>query len=108
MQGRDIRRIRKKFLKWSMERLAREIGVSLATIYNWESGRSKPSYLAAEKIRKILDKPFQRLDERPSDEGQNTEIPPTTIRKQDKISCGSFRQQMLPLRIDGPNQRSLI
>ncbi len=108
MEGKDIRRIRKEILKWSMEKFAREIGVALATIYNWETGRSKPSYLGAEKIKRILDERSQRLVEQPGREKQNAEILLSKIRKKDKLDWEPVRQQMLPLRIDGPNQKSLI
>ena len=35
---------------WSQEDLARELGVSFATVNRWENGKTKPSRLAYEKI----------------------------------------------------------
>lgn len=108
MEGKDIRRIRKEILKWSMEKLARELGVALATVYNWESGKSKPSYLGMEKIKKILGEPFQRVDKQSSEEKQNIENLVPEIREDNRVNWDSVKQQMLSLRIDGPNQKSLI
>ena len=38
---------------WSQEDLARELGVSFATVNRWENGKTKPSRLAYEKINQI-------------------------------------------------------
>ena len=38
---------------WSQEDLARELGVSFATVNRWENGKTKPSRLAQEKIRQV-------------------------------------------------------
>lgn len=38
---------------WAQEDLARELGVSFATVNRWENGKTKPSRLAFEKINKI-------------------------------------------------------
>ena len=38
---------------WSQEDLARELGVSFATVNRWENGKTKPSHLAQEKIRQV-------------------------------------------------------
>ena len=38
---------------WSQEDLAREIGVSFATVNRWENGKTKPSRLAYEKIKQV-------------------------------------------------------
>ena len=35
---------------WSQEDLARNLGVSFATVNRWENGKTKPSRLAIEKI----------------------------------------------------------
>lgn len=37
-------------LNLSQERLAKELGVSFATVNRWEKGHSEPSYLALEKF----------------------------------------------------------
>ena len=36
---------------WSQEGLARELGVSFATVNRWENGKTKPFRLAQEKIK---------------------------------------------------------
>ena len=38
---------------WSQEDLARELGVSFATVNRWENGKTKPSRLAQDKIRQV-------------------------------------------------------
>ena len=38
---------------WSQEDLARKIGVSFATVNRWETGKTKPSRLAQEKIKQV-------------------------------------------------------
>ena len=38
---------------WSQEDLARELGVSFATVNRWENGKTKPSRLAQDKIKHI-------------------------------------------------------
>ena len=38
---------------WSQEDLARELGVSFATVNRWENGKTKPSRLAQEKIKQV-------------------------------------------------------
>ena len=38
---------------WSQEALARELGVSFATVNRWENGKTKPSRLAQEKIKQV-------------------------------------------------------
>lgn len=35
---------------WSMETLAKKIGVSLQTVYRWENQKTIPSQLAREKL----------------------------------------------------------
>ena len=39
---------------WSQDDLAREIGVSFATVNRWENGKTKPSRLAIEKIQVVV------------------------------------------------------
>ena len=46
----DIRRCR-NIKGWSQEQLARNLGVSWGTVQRWESGKSKPSQLAMEKLK---------------------------------------------------------
>ena len=38
---------------WSQEDLARNLGVSFATVNRWENGKTKPSRLAVEKITAV-------------------------------------------------------
>ena len=38
---------------WSQEDLARELGVSFATVNRWENDKPKPSRLAQEKIKQV-------------------------------------------------------
>ena len=38
---------------WSQEELARNLGVSFATVNRWENGKTKPSRLAQEKIKQV-------------------------------------------------------
>jgi DNA-binding transcriptional regulator YiaG len=40
----------------SQERLARILGVSYFTLYRWKAQKSKPSYLARERIRELIKK----------------------------------------------------
>lgn len=43
-------------LKLSQEELARELGVSFATINRWENGKSAPSRLALSAVKEFCDK----------------------------------------------------
>ena len=47
-----LKRIR-KLHGWSQEDLARELGVSFATVNRWENGKTKPSRLAQDKIKQV-------------------------------------------------------
>ncbi|KPK23628.1 MAG: hypothetical protein AMJ70_03055 [Dehalococcoidia bacterium SG8_51_3] len=48
--GEDIRHFR-SVKGWLQEQLAREIGVSWNTVQRWESGKTKPSQLAMQKLK---------------------------------------------------------
>lgn len=50
---KELKDLRKR-MKWSQERLARELGVSYQTVHRWEKGISEPSPLAMEKIQSLL------------------------------------------------------
>ena len=39
---------------WSQEDLARNLGVSFATVNRWENGKTKPSRLSVEKIQVVV------------------------------------------------------
>lgn len=49
MEGTEIKAMR-KVLGLSRERLAARLGVSFMSVYNWECGRHKPSYLAIYRL----------------------------------------------------------
>lgn len=53
MEFQEIRALRENLLL-SQEALARKLGVAVRTVARWESGASKPSPLAIEKIHQIL------------------------------------------------------
>ena len=40
---------------WTQEQLARNISVSLNTVQRWESGKTRPSPLAMEKLQELLE-----------------------------------------------------
>jgi transcriptional regulator with XRE-family HTH domain len=40
---------------WTQEHLARNLGVTLNTVQRWESGKTRPSPLAMEKLRGLLE-----------------------------------------------------
>lgn len=71
MNAKDIKKIR-LLLGLSQERLARELGVSFCTVNRWEKGRTTPSPMAVEKLKrfeawlgtnKFTDKrSFERMD----------------------------------------------
>ena len=39
-----IKEAAKKFQKWSLYRLAKELNLPQQTVYSWASGRTQPSY----------------------------------------------------------------
>jgi len=43
-----------KKLRQQQEDLARNLGVSFATVNRWENGKTKPSRLAVEKIQVVV------------------------------------------------------
>lgn len=45
---------------WTQEQMARSLGVSLNTVQRWESGRTRPSPLAMEKLNEILKDVLER------------------------------------------------
>jgi len=45
---------------WSQEQLARKIGVSLNTVQRWESGKTRPSPLAMEKLQELFKEVLER------------------------------------------------
>ena len=48
----DLKKLRRQ-KGWSQEDLARNLGVSFATVNRWENGKTKPSRLAQEKIKQV-------------------------------------------------------
>lgn len=55
MLPENIKRLRVA-LGWSQERLAREVGVSFCTVNRWERGKSKPSPMAINVLKRLKDK----------------------------------------------------
>ena len=53
MNGAQIRTLREGAVL-SQEALARNLGVAVRTVARWESGNSKPSPLAVEKLQEIF------------------------------------------------------
>lgn len=49
-----IRQCRKR-KAWTQEQLARNIGVSLNTVQRWESGKTRPSPLAMDRLQELLE-----------------------------------------------------
>lgn len=45
----------RKLKGWTQEQLARNIGVSLNTVQRWESGKTRPSPLAMDKLQELLE-----------------------------------------------------
>ena len=54
----DIKKVREQ-LGLTAEELAQRLGVSVTTISRWETGRHKPSKLARNRIKEVVD---QRQD----------------------------------------------
>jgi transcriptional regulator with XRE-family HTH domain len=49
--------------KWSLYRLAKEMGLPQQTVYSWASGRTQPSYDNMERLCDILDTSIGELFE---------------------------------------------
>jgi len=49
--------------KWSLYRLAKEMGLPQQTVYSWASGRTQPSYENMERLCDILDTTIGELFE---------------------------------------------
>lgn len=52
MDSKEIKELRFK-LKMTQEKFAHLIGVSMTTVNRWEQGKTKPSSLAIEKIKRL-------------------------------------------------------
>ena len=48
----ELKKLRQQ-QRWSQEDLARKIGVSFATVNRWENGKTKPSKMAQNLLKKI-------------------------------------------------------
>jgi|BioPla2DNA2_1021312.scaffolds.fasta_scaffold03707_9 DNA-binding XRE family transcriptional regulator len=59
--GERLYKLRQK-LKMTQEQLADSVGVTVATIYNWERGRSVPDAVRCEKIKRVCRKHGVRFD----------------------------------------------
>lgn len=49
-----IRQAARRYKKWSVYRLAKEMGVSCQTIYSWASGRTQPSFDNMDRLCHVL------------------------------------------------------
>lgn len=58
----DIKRMR-FVLGWSQERLAREVGVSFCTVNRWERGKTSPSPMALNALKKLAEG-MEKIDRR--------------------------------------------
>ena len=56
-----VRRLRGA-LGLTQENLARELGVTLSTVYRWEKGRSRPSGLALKALERLGHKTRRRAE----------------------------------------------
>ena len=50
-----IREVARTKKDWSLYRLAKEMEVSLPTIYSWAKGKTQPSYQYLDRICTVLD-----------------------------------------------------
>lgn len=55
MENIDIKAIRKR-LNSTQEEFAKKLGVRFETVNRWENGKTKPSPLAMEKIKRLAKK----------------------------------------------------
>lgn len=52
MMAEEIKALRHR-LGWTQERMARELGVSFATVNRWENGKATPSSLAEQALHRL-------------------------------------------------------
>ena len=45
---------------WTQEQMARNVGVALNTVQRWESGKTRPSPLAMEKLQELMKDVLER------------------------------------------------
>lgn len=55
MNKETIKAIRKKMIL-TQEEFAKELNISMMTLYRWESGKNEPSYIAQRKIMSFCKK----------------------------------------------------
>ena len=60
-ESNDVERLKKfkKDMGYSYDKLGKALGVHHRTVYLWMSGKTKPSPMAKERIRKFLKKYYQ-------------------------------------------------
>ena len=87
MEARDIRTIRKEGLNWTQEQFARELGVSKASIHNWESGRRRPSSSVLKKMNKVFDTKLAVLNERNYDDERRPKNCPNMRQRAAERKC---------------------
>ena len=49
-----IKEAAKKYQKWSLYRLAKELNLPQQTVYSWASGRTQPSYENMDKLCDVI------------------------------------------------------
>jgi DNA-binding transcriptional regulator YiaG len=52
MTAEEVKALREQ-LGWTQERMARELGVSFATVNRWEKGHRSPSHLAEKTLQRL-------------------------------------------------------
>lgn len=52
MTAEEVKALREQ-LGWTQERMARELGVSFATVNRWEKGHTTPSNLAEKTLERL-------------------------------------------------------
>lgn len=58
--GTRIRRARRE-KDWSLDRLARELGISKVSVWGWEAGKARPRMTTLEKLSEVLEIPLEVL-----------------------------------------------
>lgn len=78
--GTNIKKLRKRKLKISQEKLASLVGVKAASVSRWEKGLSEPTHENLEKTAEILGVSVEQLARSP-DSGREPFIDPDSARR---------------------------